>query len=211
MTLQIGMRGCDGIVVVGDTWQYVEHGDRPWFGYHGTKIRVSPDRRIAIAGAHDMDASFAIAEEIIESSFAFQNRRADILGIGNRLAEGHDSQCLIAFADPFPSLYFFSHARTGQSKCEEVLTCIPIGDQWNMAYLWANILHRNTLNCSQLSRLGAVVITSAEKISSGTIRGLEGFTCNAEGLRLWERIESETLSTAMKTLEDEFGRAILEP
>ena len=212
MTLQIGMLGRDGIVVVGDTWQYVEPGGRPWYGYHSSKIRVSADRRVAVAGAHDMDASFAIADEVISQlSVPCDDRRVEILNIGNRLAENKDSQCLVAFSDPCPSLYRFSHARSGQSTCEEVIGCIPIGDQWNVAYYWPMRHHNNGLSSQQLSRLGALVVISAGHISSGTIGGLEGFTCNTNGIRLWSRPESDSLEAEIRNLEHGFRGTILGP
>ena len=208
MTLQIGMLGSDGIVVVGDTWQYVEPGGRPWHGYHSSKIRVSEDRRIAVAGAVDMEASFAVADGIIRER---PHGRAAILALGDRFAENKDSHCLVAFCDPWPQLYRFIHTRDGRSNCEEVLGCIPIGDQWNVAYYWAMRHHNNSLTCQQLVRLGALVVISGGHVSSGTIGGLEGFTCTTTGIRVWDRAESEALKSDIENLENGFKTSILGP
>lgn len=212
MTLQIGMLGRDGIVVVGDTWQYVDPGDRPWYGYHSSKFRISADRRIAVAGAHDMDASFAVADEVIRQlSGPCDDRRAEILNVGNRIAEGKNSQCLLAFSDPCPTLYRFSHRVAGQSSCEEVIGCIPIGDQWSTAYYWAMRHYDHGRSCQQLARLGALVVISAGHISSGSIGGLEGFTCGTTGIRLWTRHESESLKAEIDNLEKGFRESVLGP
>jgi hypothetical protein len=213
MTLQIGMMGSDGIVVVGDTWQYVEPKDRPWHGYDASKIRLSSDRRIAVFCAHDMDASFAVAEEILQklSGDPDPNRRTGILNIGDQLAEGSDSECLIVFADPNPTLYRLSHPKSVRGKCEEIYGCVPIGDQWNTAFHLAMRFYRPGLSCQQLSRLGSLMVVSAGHISSGSIRGLEGITCDKEGIRLWEREECRLLETAMTNFENEIGDSILGP
>jgi hypothetical protein len=202
------MLGCDGIVVVGDTWQYVEPGGRPWYGYHSSKFRVSEDKRIAVAGAVDMDASFAVADGIIQ---ARPQGRSEILAIGNQFAANKDSHCLIALCDPWPCLYRFIHAKDGRSSCDEVIGCIPIGDQWNVAYYWAMRHHSNSLSCQQLARLGALVVVSGGHISSGTIGGLEGFTCTTAGIRVWNRTESDTLKSDIENLENGFKASILGP
>jgi hypothetical protein len=208
MTLQVGMLGSDGLVLVGDTWQFIEPPGRAWRGHHSSKIRISPDERIAIACAHDMASSFAIAEEIINLRPS-GNRRAEIQDIGDRIADGKDSQCLVIFSDPYPSMFRYSHPQNNTSTCEEILACIPIGDEWNMAYYWAMRFHHNGLTCAQLARLGALTVVTAGALSSGSIRGLEGLTCTVNGIRLWQREECQRLEAYTKNLENKIGESIL--
>jgi hypothetical protein len=209
MTLQIGMLGRDGLVVVGDTRQYLEPQGQPWYGYDSSKIRTSSDSRIAVACAVDMDASFAIADEVVKQMAGPYNRLVEIRNIGNRIAEGKDSQCLIAFCDPCPELYRFSHWKTGQSKCELALGSIPIGDQWNQAYYWAMRHYNHALSCQQLSRLGALVVTTAAHLNSASIGGMEGFTCTTDGIRLWSRDESDSLQAEIRDIENGFRGVII--
>ena len=211
MTLQIGMLGCDGIVVVGDTWQYVEPEDqRSWYGYNASKFRVATNNRLAVACAHDMDASFAVAEEVFQRlSEPGESRRTTILDIGARVAEGRDSECLIVFADPYPSIYRFCHAKTGEQKCEEIYGCMAIGDHGNPACYWAMRFYNGGLSCQQLSRLGSLVVVSAGELNKGSIGGLEGFICDTGGIRLWSREESNLLENEMKNLENGFRGTIL--
>ncbi len=210
MTLQIGILATDGIVVVGDTWQYVEPEDVPWYGYNSSKIRVSENGRIAAACAHDMDASFAIVEEIFERlSEPRADRRCAIEEIGGRLASGTNSECLIAFSDPWPSLYRFVHAKDGKRKCEEILSGIAIGDHGNPAFFWVMRFRRGPLSCHQIERLAALAVVSAGEISNGSIGGLEGFVCSKYGVGLWSRAKSESMQAEMKSLEDQFRVNIL--
>jgi hypothetical protein len=210
MTLQIGMLATDGIVVVGDTWQYVEPKDVPWYGYHSSKIKIAENNRIAVACAHDMDASFAIAKAIFQRLSEPKEARSDaILEIGGRLASGTDSECLIAFCDPWPSLYRFVHAKGGEQKCEEILSGMAIGDHGNPACFWITRFHRGGLSCQQLERLAALAVVSAGELSNGSIGGLEAFVCRKSGIRLWSRAESESMQAEMKDLENQFVAAIL--
>jgi hypothetical protein len=122
MTLQVGMVGVDGVVIVGDTWLYVEPQHKSWYGYHATKLRVSDSGRIAVACARDLDTSTGMAETIFRKLTGDSTARSrEILDIGTRAASGRDSECLIAFADPEPSLYSFLCDKNGNRRCEEVL------------------------------------------------------------------------------------------
>jgi len=207
MTLQIGMLGRDGLVVVGDTWQFVEPKNRPWYGFDAPKIRVAPNKRIGVAGAHNMDVFVAIADQIIrELSNPCENRTERIESIGRQIAAGEDSECLVAFADPWPSLYRFGHSRTGEVRCEEIYGSFAIGDHGNpAAWYWTKRFYDISLSCQQLSRLGALCVVSAAKISNGPIGGLDGFTCGTSGVRLWSREESISLEREMKSAEDGLG------
>jgi hypothetical protein len=210
MTLQIGMVGNDGVVVVGDTWQHVEPAGKSWFGYHASKLRVSDSGRIAVACARDMDTSTLIAEEIFQKlGDVSRNRRSEIFEIGTRLASGRDSECLVAFADPQPSLYLFLCDKSGNRRCEEVYSCFPTGDAGNSAMFWPMQFYNGALSVGQLTRLGALAVVSAAKLNSGSIGGLEVLTCDTDGIRCWSRQESETLESDMQKLLKQIGDLVL--
>ena len=158
-----------------------------------------------------MPTSFAIADEIINLRPS-SNRRVEIKDIRDRLAKRKDSQCLVVFADPYPVLYRYSHPKNGKSVCEEILTGVPIGDEWNPASYWLMRFHHNGLSCAQLARLGATIVVGASHLSSGSIRGLEGLTCSMiDGIRPWTVHESAQLEDEIKNLEEGLGRSILGP
>jgi hypothetical protein len=210
MTLQIGMVGGDGIAIVGDTWRYIESRDRPWFGYHASKIRVSDSGRVAAACARTLDISTRIADEIFQSlDGQCENRRAEIERIGTRVANGHDAECLVAFADPLPSVFLFLGSKEGERRCEELYSCFQIGDAQNTAFFWVMRYWRSTLNIQQLVRLGSLTVVSAGKISSGSIGGLEVLTCDKSGFQLWTKEQNEALASETAVLLDQIGNVVL--
>jgi hypothetical protein len=210
MTLQVGMVGIDGVVIVGDTWRYVEPQHKSWSGYHASKLRVGDSSRIAVACARDMDTSTRIAEEIfLRLAGDSSDRSREILDIGTRVASGHDSECLIAFADPVPSLYLFLCDKNGNRRCEEVYSCFSIGDAGNSAIFWAMHFYSRTLSVRQLTRLAALVVVSAGKLNSGSIGGLEIMTCDQAGIQCWPRPENETLESDTQNLLKQIGELIL--
>ncbi len=210
MTLQVGMVGIDGVVVVGDTWQHVEPQNKSWYGYHASKLRVSDSGRIAVACARDMDTSTRIAEEIFRRLTGnSEGRASEFLDLGTQAANGRDSECLIVFADPEPSLYLFLCDKNGNRRCEEVYSCFSIGDAGNSAIFWAMHFYSRTLSVSQLTRLAALVVISAGKLNSGSIGGLEVMTCDLGGIHIWPRPENETLESATQNLLKQIGELVL--
>ena len=128
-----------------------------------------------------MDTSTHIADEIFRDSQATREIEEAILHIRIQAANGHDSECLIAFADPEPSLYLFLCDKNGNRRCEEVYSCFSIGDAGNSAIFWAMHFYNRTLSVCQLTRLAALVVVSAGKLNSGSIGGLEVMTSDQRG------------------------------
>jgi hypothetical protein len=202
MTLQIGTFGAEGVAIVGDTWQYVNPQDRPWYGYHASKFRANAANTIAVACARDMTSSQKIADEILVTDFSDVFRRRDkISEIGFRVAASHASECLVVFARPQPSLLWFLCDDKGNGKCEQVLTAVGTGDAYNMAFYWMMRHYSISLTIEKQVRIGALSVLGAGKLNSGTIAGLEVLTCDQSGIRLWTQQENESLKSEIEKLE----------
>jgi hypothetical protein len=213
MTFQIGMVGSDGIVIVGDTWQYVEPKDRSWYGFQASKMRLSESAQIGVAAARDMTTSLRVADQIIatlDPSSEYSNRREKILNVVSTIGEGHDSEFLIALSQPEPSLYWAACNKDGQSNSLEVFDRLAIGDVHNLAFFWATSYYRSTLNISQLARLGALAVISASRLNSGSVGGLEVMECKKEGCRMWPRSETSVLFSEISSLADQIGSLIFQ-
>ncbi len=215
MTLQVGMISNSGIVIVGDTWQYIDpsRDQTIWTGYHASKIRISDSGRIAVACARTMDVAFRIADEIFahcgEQSEPI-SRYLTIQEIGTRIAKGLDAECLIVFAEPQPVLYSFVHSRKDEHRCMEICSAFATGDVGNPAYYWVMRYYRAGMTTAQLVRLGALVNVSAERLSSGSVGGLEVLTCDSEGIKVWSREKCESLRKEGQRLTDQIGGLIFD-
>lgn len=212
MTMQVGMVGAGGLVIAGDTKQFVERSGRSWYSYSSSKIRVGAKGRMAIACARNMDISWKVAERIFEElpSCRVDERAIRIESIGLETAKGFDSECIVAFADPAPSLYAFLCARTGEGRCMEV-DKIPTGDAGNPAYFWAERYYTKYLTVIQLTRLAAHIIVSAGRMNNGSIQGLEVLTLDASGFRQWSQEENAALELASMESDKSFGEMVLDP
>lgn len=198
MTLQVGMVSCEGIVIVGDTWQYIDpsRDQKIWSGYHSSKIKVSASGRIAVTCARTMDVVSQIANEIFvhfDGQAEPELRLLKIEQIGTRVARGFDAECLIVFSDPEPTMYSFVHSSKGEHRCMEIYSAYATGDAGNPAYYWVMRYYQAGKTIAQLTRLGALVNVSAEKLNSGSIGGLEVLSCDSKGIKIWSREESELL------------------
>lgn len=208
MTLQVGMVSNSGIVIVGDTWQYIDpaRDQKVWTGYHASKTKVSVSGRVAVACARTMDIAFRIADEIFaqcDGQTDRISRHAKLEEIGTRIAKGLDAECLIVFSEPRPVMYSFVHSRNDEYRCMEIYSAFATGDVGNPAYYWVMRYYKANLTIAQLARLGALVNVSAEKLNSGSVGGLEVLTCDSEGIRVWSREESESLRAEGQRLTDQ--------
>jgi len=214
MTLQVGMVSYDdGIVIVGDLWQFVEPKfPKLRYGYEACKLRMSSCERIAVACARNMDISSRVAEAIFQRIGPnCTNRWQAIIDIGKDIAKGFDVECLVIFADPKPSLYaLLCGAKEGEIRCEEILTAWPSGDAGNPAYNRIKRYYSGSLSLMQLARLGAMVNVSAEKLNNGVVRNMEVVTCDKDGIRKWTKEENAALRREAETLTDKIGAMIIE-
>jgi 20S proteasome alpha/beta subunit len=211
MTMQVGMVGADGLVLVGDTRRYVEPRDRDWYSYSSSKIKIADSGRIAIACARNMDISLRIAQRIfseLPSFTSIQDREHSIWEIGMDTTRNQAAECIIAFADPTPSLYVFLCDGNGDGRCEEV-DRISTGNTGNPAYFLAERYYTSLLSVAQLMRLAANIIVAAGTLNSGAIQGLEVVTLNSVGFRQWSREENRTLENEAKETGRQIGELIL--
>jgi hypothetical protein len=188
MTMQVGMVGAGGVVVASDTrWnRSLNSSDNVVRNSYGaSKIWFDGTRRIAVAGAMDMVASRRVADGIFSASLnAGEERCAErIREIGIQAAKRSDTECLIVFADPKPTLYHFQYAKNNEASfCERIITYIHTGDRINPAVFWAENYHTVELSIEQLSRLGSHVVVTAGALNSGGVSGLEVVSCDGSGL-----------------------------
>jgi len=210
VTMQVGMIGANGIVLAGDTRHYVEHPGRCWHSYNSSKIKLDSTKRMAIACARSMDISFRIAEQIFAAlpSVAVELRADKIEEIGESLANGADVDCVVAFADPSPSLFFFQCAKSGEARCEPVDKCAA-GDVGNPAYFWAERYYRESLPVNQLVRLASHIVVAAGNMNNGSIRGLEIVTLEAAGFRKWSVEENRALESEIMEEGRRIGEMVL--
>jgi hypothetical protein len=213
VTLQVGMISNSGIVIVGDTWQYIDpsRDQKIWTGYHASKIRISASGRIAVACARTMDVALRIADEIFaqcDEQVGGAARHAKIEEIGTRIAKGVDAECLIVFSGPHPVMYSFVHSRNDEFRCMEIYSAFATGDVGNPAYYWVMRYYKAGLTMAQLALLGALVNVSAENLNSGMVGGLEVLTCDSEGIQVWLRQESESLRAEAQRVTDQIDGVI---
>lgn len=124
MTIHIGMLANDGIVLAGDTKAHT----RPLRGlrhsYSKSKIKVDPTNRVAITCAVDLTGAEAFADRIIANAselklLGWRERERRIREIGGDKVPGLEAQCIVAFADPEPDIYFFQCSDSnGILSCE---------------------------------------------------------------------------------------------
>lgn len=212
MTMQVGMVGSDGIVIAGDTRQYVESPGRPWRSYSSSKIKLDGTGQIAIACARNIDMSFRIADQIFAAipSVAVEGRADKIRDIGSCLAVGIDAECIVAISEPVLSLFFLQCHRNGDARCDQVDRCAA-GDVGNPAYYWAERFYDRHLPMSQLVRIAAHIVVGAGSMNNGSVRGLEMVTLEASGFRKWSTEENDALESEITEEGKRISEIVLHP
>jgi hypothetical protein len=212
MTLQVGMICNGGIVIVGDTWQYIDaKPPNLRSGYHASKMRWSPSGQIAVACAHNMDIATAIAEEIFlqfDRDTSHIPVRQGLLDIGRTAAKGQDAECLILFSRPRPAMYVLLRSKAEEIRCEEILSAWATGDSSNPAYFWAMRYYDRRMSITELVRLGAMINVSASKFNSGIIDGIEIVILDENGLRKLEDQATEEVRKEAAELTTKVGELL---
>jgi hypothetical protein len=188
MSLQIGMLGLDGVIIAGDTRVSVPtlaSADAPWMSFDGQKIHISKSRRIAVSCAHDLQSGSRVAEAIFAQMTHGDHPgcEREIEELGAAAAQGRDIQCMVAFADPLPSIYIYTHAKVGDSQlndCQRIISCAPSGDCRNPAAFWGMTYYKQ-LPIEKLKRLAACMVVAGGKLNSAIIGGFEMVLCTKGG------------------------------
>jgi hypothetical protein len=214
VTLQVGMVSHTGIVIVGDTWQYVDpaRDQKIWVGYHASKLRVSASGRIAVASARvrwillcslQTRSLLVLMGRVRHSPVVMRLRR---LALGSRKATTPNAWlssllrhqpctalCIVAWAsiDAWRSI---APTQLGTLESSLLLghALLPDGHD-----------HRAARSAG---RVGQRV---AEKLNSGTIGGLEVLSCDSDGIKIWSREKSESLRTTAQSLTSQIETLIL--
>jgi hypothetical protein len=207
MTLHVGMVGTDGIVLAGDTLQWANPlpdsipsraGISTWMNHTMSKIKISDDRKIAVACAGALKEAYPLADAIIAglSLGSRQHPEGRIQEITQTFADSQSRwrgvQCLILFSEPQPALYLLEcipDELTGKAQSPQCCAA-PMyafaGDSLNGAIFWAMRYYRILPPAKQaicyLQRLSAQIVADAGALNTGSVGGLELVYCDQSGI-----------------------------
>jgi hypothetical protein len=198
MTMQVGMVGVDGIVLVSDQLansrvsessfaQKLGVGVTAFFG--PSKLFVDPEEKMVVACAHDLRHGKTIAEVIFQKLTPefWAQPILRLKEIANEVvaAEGwNGSHCLILLSQPI-SLYLM---QCSPKNCEVDIIGLYVfsGDPCNPATFWAHRFFKEVLpnerTIQKMLPLASQVVVDAGNVSSGNVGGLEAVYCDASGI-----------------------------
>ena len=212
MTMQVGMIGSNGILLASDT----RHTINPLIGgsgarhhYGASKIKIDPTGQMAIACAGDMPTAKRIADRIMAELMTVDpfQREQRIWEIGSAVANGLDTECLIAYPDS--RMYLFQCANSGRDvQCIEINDSIHAGDRINAATFWTT-RYCKRLPIKRLLRLAALVILEAHKLANGTIKGLEIVHWDGAKYHRLPRGENREWESKARQWDKQIGRFVL--
>jgi hypothetical protein len=222
MTIQVAMRGNDGILLAGDTQQrnplplrgqYWKEGQE---GSNSSKIKIDYDQRIAIACAGDADTSGYIANNLL-IAFKANGLSSPIETIQQvaRTVQPYDkkeAKCLIVL--PGPRLLSVKTTRKIIQNNEVVTEWFPVvkeelsgaiaGDDVSAALFYMEKYYDMRLPTSALIPLGAHIVACAHQLNPRWISGLEIVLCNSDGVNRLSKSSIEELEPR----GDEWDRTI---
>lgn len=220
MTIQIGLRGTDGLVLAGDRMWHSDPG-RIWRRWFASKMNPSEDGRTLIACARNMNvaqsAAIRILSEITGCDAGLRGKR--LLDIGENVAiESHnpeqnnkfDAECLVAFSDTC-SFSLLRISGDGKANCYQGLNPTTAGDATNPSLFWYERYYDRSLTVEQLVPLAARVVVDAGKMSNGNIGGLEIATCRqGEKFHVWSDQENKELELWVEQSALDIGRFVVD-
>jgi hypothetical protein len=212
MTMQVGMIASDGLLLASDTRSTRSpnvSGLGVRHGYNSHKIKIDDTGSMAIACARDMVAANNFADVLFTlRDEKEQNRIRRIKEIGTEVADGHNMECIIGFAYPTPSLYYFQYIDKAVTVCDQIFTYVFGGDAVNAAIFWIrNYYDFQPIN--QLKRLAAHMIISAGIISPDFISGLEIVYCDGSGFNRLSVKDNISMELEAKEWNKKIGQFIL--
>lgn len=223
MTMQVGMIGCNGIVLASDTkWELSfsamrndelrelreEYGD--------SKILISPTATMAIARAQKMIPATAAANKIMsdwkpEDEDAHANNLRRLV---QPLTERESFECIIATSQPKLSLFrvLYAYAEgNGSLLVHRALDRVCAGDHANASQFWHLRYYDRSRPVSELKRLAAQIVVDAASMNSGAICGLEMVTLDESGVHPVEGGECSEMETEAKNHASEISKLIFSP
>jgi hypothetical protein len=234
MTMHVGMVGTDGIVLAGDTLQWAnplpdsvpsQTGISTWMNQTLSKIKISDDRKIAVACAGSLQEAYPLADAFI-AGLSTQIRQYPEGRIQEITQEFADSQprwrgveCLVLFSEPQPNLYHLQclpdeiTGRAQAPQCCAVPMYTFAGDSLNGAIFWAMRYYRILPPAKQtvchLQRLAAQIVADAGALNAGSVGGLELVYCDQLGIHSLSNRENYTLlRDAQERSDDILARII---
>jgi len=207
MTMQVGMRAGDGILLASDTYWTVppslgrsQHWSAGRSGTNSTKFKIDHTKGIAIACAGDMDTAGMIADAIISG---WANRAkgnpenvledfCDVVpDVDKKTRSMHSCFDASKSADVFIVNTMPSDENVWEPWCRSSSTMTIAGDTINSSIYWIEKYYRKWISRSfpmeRLIPLAAHMIGQAKALNTAGISGLEILLCNSLGiLRLSE-------------------------
>lgn len=234
MTMHVGIVGCDGVVLAGDTLESgYPNADSiascqdlsTRMSQTVSKIKVSDDRKIAVSCAGYLREAYLLADGIIAdlSPEFWQYPQRRVYEIARSCAESHprwrDTQSFILLSEPMPALYLLdcrADERTNEPlslQCRKVPFYAFAGDALNGAIYWAmrycRTLSQEVRTLHRLTRLAAQIIADAGALDTGNVGGLEVVRCDSAGIDQLTDRGNETLLQEAQQRSNQIQRLII--
>jgi len=202
MTMQVGMVGKDGIVLVSDQLAWAKPNDSSFAHKHlgigvtsyfgPSKLMLSSDGKIAVACAHDLRQATALVEAIFQRLTqeywnSPKEKLKEITLDTLRSQKWRGASCLIVLSEPL-SLYLLQCGQDEQCDVGMIGLYAFAGDSCNPATFWAHryflTMPPNDRTVRELLPLAAQVVVDAGRLNSGTVGGLEALYCDGSGMHV---------------------------
>jgi hypothetical protein len=202
MTMQVGLVGSDGIVLVSDSLTFTDLPPRLQNRDNQIndtqtleKIKISPSGKIAVSCAWDMRQALALADALIqgfsETSTPIDDQLRNIARTSMAQSTWKSAECLVVISKPVPALFSLQCIKGSNGENDEY-HCIPVpfyafaGHRHLSPTFWVHRYYDISgprANTASLLHLGTQVVVDAGRLSSGAVRGLEAVCCTSSGIR----------------------------
>ena len=228
MTMQVGMVGSDGIVLVSDLLAWAKPTDSSESHKLGmgitsvfgpSKLMFSSDGKMVISCAHDLRQGKALADAIFakltKEFWGHPQRKLQEITLDVvRSQQWRGVSCLILLSEP-TSLYFLQCAQDKECDVDIIRLYAFAGDPCNPAAFWAHRYFRTVLPNERTIRkmlpLAAQIVVDAGRVSSGSAGGLEALYCDKSGIHVLTYEENGELVKTAEKLGEKMRRVILAP
>jgi hypothetical protein len=226
MTMQVGMLASDGIILASDTLAsrsplagITVRAIRQTFGT--SKVRISGDSKVAVTCARDLLQAYHLADALIAGlpQEYWDNPESKMREIAlSEVNRQHwrGAECLIALAEPSPSLYLLQCITDSQeSVCHRIITYVFAGDSANASSYWAmryyDSLNPELRRTDKLVPLAAQIVVDASRFNSAIVGGLEIVVCDGSGIRRFTEQENSKQHSLAVRRGDEIEAILFPP